>query len=71
MSRVFLDGSSDARDRQSAVQRFRNEERVRFAVISVTAGGVGLDFSRATAVVFVELPDDPAIIIQVSKIFKW
>ena len=45
--------------------RFRDEPRVRFAIISVTAGGVGLDFSSATLVVFAELPDDPAIILQV------
>jgi hypothetical protein len=53
---VRVDGSTDLRGRQDAVNRFRNDQHVRAALISVTAGGTGLDFSAADAVVFAELP---------------
>jgi hypothetical protein len=50
---VRVDGETDAEGRREAVERFRSDARVRVALLSVTAAGVGLDFSAASGVVFV------------------
>ncbi len=47
-----------ASQRQEAVKRFRSDPSVRVAVLSITATAVGLDFSSASVVVFVELPHE-------------
>lgn len=39
--------------------------KVKVAIIGVEAGGVGLDFSAAQNVVFVELPKTPSLLLQV------
>ena len=39
--------------------------QVKIAIIGITAGGVGLDFSSAQNVVFLELPQSPSIMLQV------
>jgi hypothetical protein len=53
---VRLDGSADGAARAAAVLRFRTDPACRAALVSITAGGTGLDFSSAGAVVFAELP---------------
>lgn len=40
--------------------------QVKIAIIGLTAGGVGLDFSSARNVVFLELPKDPSWMNQVQ-----
>lgn len=45
-----------APQRHEAVVRFRRDASVRVALLSITAAAVGLDFSSASVVVFVELP---------------
>ena len=52
------------RGARSACARFRDDPAVRVALLSVTAAGTGLDFSAASAVVFVELPDEVALVRQ-------
>jgi len=44
--------------RREAVNRFRSDSSIRVALLSITAAAVGLDFSSASAVVFVELPHE-------------
>ena len=61
---VFIDGSTDAVDRRAACRRFRDDPAVRVALLSITAAGTGLDFSAASGVVFVELPDEVALVRQ-------
>ena len=61
---VRINGSVDAGDRAAAVSRFRSDPRVSAALLSVTAAGVGLDFASARSVVFAELPDEPALVVQ-------
>lgn len=39
--------------------------QVKIAIIGITAGGVGLDFSSAKHVVFLELPQSPSLMLQV------
>ena len=41
--------------RQAAVERFQGAARVKLALLSITAAGVGITLTQATAVVFVEL----------------
>jgi len=53
---VRVDGETDPAARAAAVRAFREDARVRVALVSITAGGTGLDFSVASAVVFAELP---------------
>jgi SNF2 family DNA or RNA helicase len=66
---IRIDGSTLGHDRQLAVQDFKFKEKIRVAVVGVTAGGVGLDFSAAQTVVFVELPQSLADLMQVG--FRW
>ncbi|XP_038880758.1 DNA annealing helicase and endonuclease ZRANB3-like isoform X2 [Benincasa hispida] len=61
---VRIDGTTLARDRQSAVLLFQSSAEVKVAIIGITAGGVGLDFSSAQNVVFLELPQSPSLMLQ-------
>ncbi|CAH8388090.1 unnamed protein product [Eruca vesicaria subsp. sativa] len=61
---VRIDGTTLPRDRQLAVQSFQYSSEVKVAIIGVEAGGVGLDFSAAQNVVFVELPKTPSLLLQ-------
>ncbi|KAL0709157.1 hypothetical protein Bca4012_016135 [Brassica carinata] len=61
---VRIDGTTLPRDRQLAVQSFQFSSEVKVAIIGVEAGGVGLDFSAAQNVVFVELPKTPSLLLQ-------
>ncbi|BFG32841.1 hypothetical protein CerSpe_191140 [Prunus speciosa] len=61
---VRIDGNTLATDRQSAVRSFQLSTEVKIAIIGITAGGVGLDFSSAKHVVFLELPQSPSLMLQ-------
>ncbi|CAA7026960.1 unnamed protein product [Microthlaspi erraticum] len=61
---VRIDGTTLPRDRQLAVHSFQFSSEVKVAIIGVEAGGVGLNFSAAQNVVFVELPKTPSLLLQ-------
>ena len=61
---VRIDGETDSQTRHEEVAKFQLSSDVRVAVVSVTAGGTGLDFSAASAVVFAELPPHAALVRQ-------
>ncbi|KFK25159.1 hypothetical protein AALP_AA8G073500 [Arabis alpina] len=61
---VRIDGTTLPRDRQLAVQSFQYSSDVKVAIIGVEAGGVGLNFSAAQNVVFLELPKTPSLMLQ-------
>ncbi|TVU38101.1 hypothetical protein EJB05_11454 [Eragrostis curvula] len=61
---VRIDGSTLQRERKEAVDAFRLDPEVKVAIIGITAGGVGLDFSTAQNVVFVELPKSASELLQ-------
>jgi hypothetical protein len=42
---------------------------VKVAIIGITAGGVGLDFSSAQNVIFAELPKSASALLQVLSLF--
>ncbi len=62
VSYVRIDGDTDGPDRLAATRRFASDPSIRAALLSVTAAGVGLDFSAASAVVFVELPGEVRVV---------
>ena len=49
-----FDGSTSAPDREKAIQRFQNEEKCRVFLISLKAGGVGLNLTAADYVYIVD-----------------
>merc|ERR1719409_1212633 len=53
---IRFDGSTPGQERDAGCDRFKNNDNCRVALVSVTAGGVGIDFSRGSVVIFVELP---------------
>ncbi|RLN33318.1 DNA annealing helicase and endonuclease ZRANB3 [Panicum miliaceum] len=61
---VRIDGSTLQRERKEAVDSFRLDPEVKVVIIGITAGGVGLDFSSAQNVVFVELPKSASELLQ-------
>ncbi|KAJ6422457.1 hypothetical protein OIU84_027422 [Salix udensis] len=61
---VRIDGNTLASDRQNAVSSFQSSDKVKIAIIGITAGGVRLDFSSAQNVVFLELPQSPSLMLQ-------
>ncbi|KAE9467234.1 hypothetical protein C3L33_00885, partial [Rhododendron williamsianum] len=61
---VRINGRTPPRDRQIAVNSFQLSKEVKIAIIGITAGNVGLDFSSAQHVVFLELPQTPSHMSQ-------
>ncbi len=50
----YFDGSTSAPDREKAIQRFQNEDEIRVFLISLKAGGVGLNLTAADYVYIVD-----------------
>ena len=61
---VRLEGATPPAERGEAVDRFRDDPGCRVALVSVTAGGVGVDLSASSSVVFAELPPDASMVEQ-------
>ena len=61
---VRIDGSTPSLLRQDYVTKFNSSPSCRCALLSLTAAGVGLDFSSAQIVVFAELPREVSILEQ-------
>jgi non-specific serine/threonine protein kinase len=78
---VYFDGSTSATDREKAVNEFQNNEEVRVFLISLKAGGVGLNLTAADYVYIVDPWWNPAVeqqaidrthrIGQVNNIFAY
>ncbi|WOK92310.1 DNA annealing helicase and endonuclease ZRANB3 isoform X2 [Canna indica] len=61
---VRLDGSTLGRERKHAIEAFRFSEEVMIAIVGITVGSCGLNFSSAQNVIFLELPETSAEMIQ-------
>ncbi|MBK9711190.1 MAG: hypothetical protein IPO81_07645 [Kouleothrix sp.] len=61
---AYLDGQT--RDRQSAVDRFQNDESIPFFLISLKAGGVGLNLTAADYVFHIDPWWNPAVEMQAT-----
>jgi len=57
----YFDGSTTAPDREKAIQSFQNNEDVRVFLISLKAGGVGLNLTAADYVYIVDPWWNPAV----------
>lgn len=57
----YLDGSTPSADRQKAIQSFQEDETVRVFLISLKAGGVGLNLTAADYVYIVDPWWNPAV----------
>ena len=57
----YFDGSTSAPDREKAIQSFQNDDKVRIFLISLKAGGVGLNLTAADYVYLVDPWWNPAV----------
>ncbi len=57
----YFDGSTTAIERERAIQRFQNDEKCRVFLISLKAGGVGLNLTAADYVYIVDPWWNPAV----------
>ncbi|MEO6071620.1 MAG: DEAD/DEAH box helicase [Chitinophagaceae bacterium] len=57
----YFDGSTSAPDRQKAIESFQNDEETRVFLISLKAGGVGLNLTAADYVYIVDPWWNPAV----------
>ena len=57
----YFDGSTSALDREKAIHRFQNDEACRVFLISLKAGGVGLNLTAADYVYIVDPWWNPAV----------
>jgi SNF2 family DNA or RNA helicase len=57
----YFDGSSTAAEREKAINRFQNDENCRVFLISLKAGGVGLNLTAADYVYIVDPWWNPAV----------
>lgn len=57
----YFDGSTTATDREKAITRFQNDENCRVFLISLKAGGVGLNLTAADYVYIVDPWWNPAV----------
>ena len=57
----YFDGSSTVAEREKAIQRFQNDENCRVFLISLKAGGVGLNLTAADYVYIVDPWWNPAV----------
>jgi SNF2 family DNA or RNA helicase len=58
---LVLHGQTDVKKRQSLVQEFQEDERIPFFVLSLKAGGTGLNLTAATHVIHFDRWWNPAV----------
>ena len=58
---VYFDGSTSATDREKAIQEFQNNDTCRVFLISLKAGGIGLNLTAADYVYIVDPWWNPAV----------
>jgi SNF2 family DNA or RNA helicase len=62
----YLDGSMSPKDRQSAVDRFQNSPEIPLFLLSLKAGGTGLNLTGADTVVHLDPWWNPAVEAQAT-----
>jgi SNF2 family DNA or RNA helicase len=66
MKYSYLDGGTKTKDRTAAVERFQTDESVTAFLISVKAGGVGLNLTGADTVIHFDPWWNPAVEAQAT-----
>ena len=59
-----IDGSVPPAERALKVKKFQSNEKMRLALLSMTAAGVGLTLTAASNIIFAELHWTPGILAQ-------
>ena len=57
---VTITGAADARNRMDAVDRFQSDDTIRVVICNIIAGGVGINLTAGTHVIFQDLDWVPA-----------
>jgi SWI/SNF-related matrix-associated actin-dependent regulator 1 of chromatin subfamily A len=57
---VSITGSTSIDDREAAIERFKTAKQIKMIVISITAGGEGINLTASSTVVFLESGWSPA-----------
>ena len=63
---IRFDGTLNDRERQERLGAFRASRTSAICVVSITAGGTGIDLSDASHAFFVEMPQSISDALQVS-----
>lgn len=63
---ILIQGGILPEERFVAVRKFQEDPAVRLALVSITAGNTGFDLTRATHLVFAELPQSHSDLRQVN-----
>jgi non-specific serine/threonine protein kinase len=58
---VYFDGSTTAPEREKAIQQFQQQDKIRVFLISLKAGGVGLNLTAADYVYIMDPWWNPAV----------
>ena len=61
---IRIDGSVNPSERAYRVRQFQNNEKVRLALLGITASGVGVTLTAASSVIFAELHWTPGVLAQ-------
>lgn len=61
---IRIDGRVSSQERAARVRKFQTSSRIRVAILSMTAAGVGLTLTAATTVMFAELHWTPGVLAQ-------
>jgi SWI/SNF-related matrix-associated actin-dependent regulator 1 of chromatin subfamily A len=61
---IRIDGTVNSQERAARVRKFQKSSRIRVAILSITAAGVGLTLTAATTVMFAELHWTPGVLAQ-------
>ncbi len=61
---IRIDGSISSQDRAIRVNKFQTCSKIRVAILSMTAAGVGLTLTAASSVMFAELHWTPGVLAQ-------
>ncbi len=61
---VKIDGGMSAKDRDTAVKEFQNNDNVKLLIGNIQAAGTGLTLTAASSVAFLELPWTPGDVSQ-------
>uniref|UniRef100_A0A915J9P0 SWI/SNF-related matrix-associated actin-dependent regulator of chromatin subfamily A-like protein 1 n=1 Tax=Romanomermis culicivorax TaxID=13658 RepID=A0A915J9P0_ROMCU len=63
-SLIRIDGHTSSSNRQELCDKFQTNDRIKVALLSITAAGVGLTLTAANLVIFAELFWNPGILLQ-------
>lgn len=65
VNHIRIDGSTVAKERQKACDKFQTDESYKVALLSITACATGLNLTASSMVIFTEVYWNPGILAQV------